>query len=298
MTRYLARKTLLYLLTFFVAVTIDWAIPRLMPGNPIDGLISRIQADSTASQELHGYFTKSFGLDQPLWRQYLNFWRGLLHGDLGPSIAYVGSTVSELIWAALPYTLALLVPAIVLSYIAGNRVGAMAARRKVLDNTALPVAYVLTATPYMWLALVLVVLPLVQVGALPRLRRLRLLAAAGVDAGVRAELPQPLVPPVPDAVPRLVRRLGDRDAEPDHLRARVGVLQLPPGARRSEQARPQVRLRQRRPAADVGPRARARRRRRRRARDGDRLRLPGHRHADHHRAPEPRLLPACRACSC
>jgi len=154
-TRYLARKITIYLFTFFVAVTIDWAIPRLMPGNPIDGLIARIQADSTASQELHGYFTKSFGLDQPLWKQYANFWRGLVHGDLGPSIAYVGSTVSELIWAALPYTLALLVPAIVLSYIAGNRVGAMAARRKSLDNTVLPLGYILTATPYMWLALVL-----------------------------------------------------------------------------------------------------------------------------------------------
>ena len=152
MTHYLARKSLLYLLTFWFAVTIDWLIPRLMPGDPIDGLIGRIQADSTASQELHGYFTESFELDQPLWRQYLNFWRGLVQGDLGPSITYVGSTVSELIWAAIPYTLALLIPAIVLSYIAGNRVGAMAARRKSLDNTVLPAAYVLTATPYMWLA--------------------------------------------------------------------------------------------------------------------------------------------------
>ena len=167
MTRYLARKSFLYLLTFFFAVTIDWAIPRLMPGDPIDGLIGRIRADSTASQELKGYFTESFGLDQPLWKQYLNFWRGLLHGDLGPSIAYVGSTVSELIWAAVPYTLALLVPAIVLSYIAGNRVGAMAARRKVLDNTVLPVAYVLTATPYMWLALVLAYFLAFQWGLFP-----------------------------------------------------------------------------------------------------------------------------------
>ena len=155
MYRYLARKSLIYLLTFFVAVTIDWAIPRLMPGDPIAGLISRLQADSTASQELHGYFTESFGLDQPLWTQYVNFWRGLLQGDLGPSIAYVGSSVSDLILQAVPYTLAILVPAIVLSYIAGNRVGAMAARRKVLDNTILPVGYILTATPYMWLSLVL-----------------------------------------------------------------------------------------------------------------------------------------------
>jgi peptide/nickel transport system permease protein len=153
--RYLARKLVLYLLTFFVAVTIDWLIPRLMPGDPIEGLIARIQVNPTAAAELQGYFTESFGLDQPLWRQYVNFWLGLFHGDLGPSIAYVGSSVTDLIKGAIPYTLALLVPAIVLSYIAGNRVGALAARRKVLDNTALPFAYVLTATPYMWLALVL-----------------------------------------------------------------------------------------------------------------------------------------------
>lgn len=97
MSRYLARKIVIYLLTFFVAVTIDWAIPRLMPGDPVSGLISRLQTDPTAAQEMHGYFTESFGLDQPLWKQYLNFWLGLAHGDLGPSIAYVGSSVSELI---------------------------------------------------------------------------------------------------------------------------------------------------------------------------------------------------------
>ena len=182
MYRYLARKSLIYLLTFFVAVTIDWAIPRLMPGDPIAGLISRLQADSTASQELHGYFTESFGLDQPLWTQYVNFWRGLLQGDLGPSIAYVGSSVSDLILQAVPYTLAILVPAIVLSYIAGNRVGAMAARRKVLDNTILPAGYILTATPYMWLSLVLAYFLAAKFADLPRLGRLRLLTAAGLDA--------------------------------------------------------------------------------------------------------------------
>ena len=167
MARYLTRKLTIYLLTFFVAVSIDWAIPRLMPGDPIDGLIARLQADSTASQELHGYFTESFELDQPLWKQYLLFWRGLLQGDLGLSITYVGSSVSELIWAALPYTLALLIPAILLSYIAGNRVGAMAARRRVLDNTVLPVSYILTATPYVFLAVLLAYVVAFQWAVLP-----------------------------------------------------------------------------------------------------------------------------------
>ena len=84
MTRYLARKFVLYLTTFFLAVTINRAIPRLMPGDPVQGLIARLRADSTASQELEGYFTKSFGLDRPLWQQYLDFWRGLLHGEVAP----------------------------------------------------------------------------------------------------------------------------------------------------------------------------------------------------------------------
>ena len=155
MTRYLARKVVIYLFTFFVAVTIDWAIPRFMPGDPIEGLLSRMHAQPGATEQLTGYYTKAFGFDVPLWQQYLNFWAALLHGDLGRSIANYPTPVSELIMGALPYTLALLVPAILLSFWAGNKVGALAARRKVLDNTVLPASYVLTATPQMWLGIVL-----------------------------------------------------------------------------------------------------------------------------------------------
>jgi peptide/nickel transport system permease protein len=155
-TRYLARKVTIYLVTFFVAVTIDWAIPRFMPGDPIERLLSRMQAQPAAEEALSGYYTNAFGFDVPLWKQYLNFWAALFHGDLGLSVANFPTPVSELILGALPYTLALLVPAIVLSFWAGNKVGALAARRKTLDNTVLPASYVLTATPQMWLGMVLV----------------------------------------------------------------------------------------------------------------------------------------------
>jgi peptide/nickel transport system permease protein len=154
--RYLSRKVLVYLLTFWVAVTIDWAIPRFMPGDPVEGLLSRMHAQPSSEQALSGYYSKAFGFDVPIWKQYLNFWAALFHGDLGRSIQNFPTTVSELILSALPYTLALLVPAIVLSFWAGNKVGALAARRKVLDNTVLPTSYVLTATPQMWLGIVLV----------------------------------------------------------------------------------------------------------------------------------------------
>ncbi|HET8743116.1 MAG TPA: ABC transporter permease [Gaiella sp.] len=155
MLRYLSRKIVVYLLTFWVAVTVDWAIPRFMPGDPIEGLLSRMQAQPAAEKALSGYYSQAFGFDVPLWKQYLNFWAALFHGDLGRSITNFPTSVSELIMSALPYTLALLVPAILLSFWAGNKVGALAARRKVLDNTVLPASYVLTATPQMWLGIVL-----------------------------------------------------------------------------------------------------------------------------------------------
>ena len=102
MGRYLARKILIDALTFFVAVTIDWAIPRFMPGDPIEGLLSRMQAQPSASEELTGDYTEAFGFDVPLWQQYLNFWAALFHGDLGLSIANFPTPVTELIMGALP----------------------------------------------------------------------------------------------------------------------------------------------------------------------------------------------------
>ena len=111
MWRYLFRKVSIYVVTFVVAVTIDWAIPRFMPGDPVERLLSRMQAQPQASEELTGFYTKAFGFDVPLWKQYLNFWAALFHGDLGRSITNFPTPVSELIMGALPYTLALLVPA-------------------------------------------------------------------------------------------------------------------------------------------------------------------------------------------
>jgi peptide/nickel transport system permease protein len=152
--RYFTRKLLTYVLAFFVGTSIDWGIPRLMPGNPVQVYLSKFSLESAGAWEsLNKVFTKAFGLNVPLWRQYLNFWDGVIHGNFGVSYYEFPEPVTHVIRSAIPYTLALLVPAIVLSYILGNRVGAMAARRKALDNTILPVGYVFQATPYAWLAL-------------------------------------------------------------------------------------------------------------------------------------------------
>ena len=156
MRRYFLRKILIYLLTFFVAVTIDWMIPRFMPGDPVMNMLAKAGSMHAEAQEvMYGYLTSSFGLDLPAWQQYLNFWKALFHGDLGVSILQFPKPVFDVIKSALPYDLLLLVPSILLSYLAGNKFGAYAARSKRLDNTMLPVGYILTATPYMWLGILL-----------------------------------------------------------------------------------------------------------------------------------------------
>jgi peptide/nickel transport system permease protein len=151
--RYFGRKLFIYALTFFVAATVDWMIPRFMPGNPVQSLLSRRQVAPEAVPDLIAYYNNLFGLDQPIFQQYLNFWGSLSHGDLGRSVYLSGRPVADVILAALPYTLALLIPAILLSWWTGNKFGALAARRGVLDNAVLPIGYILSATPYMWLAI-------------------------------------------------------------------------------------------------------------------------------------------------
>jgi peptide/nickel transport system permease protein len=154
--RYFGRKLFTYAVTFFVAVTVDWAIPRFMPGDPVQAMIYRAQVNNAATAKaLSVFYKQSFGLNHPIWRQYLNFWDAVLHGNLGLSVWLFPEPVTHVILQALPYTLGLLLPAILLSWWAGNKAGALAARGKVLDNTVLPLGYILTATPYMWLGIML-----------------------------------------------------------------------------------------------------------------------------------------------
>ena len=155
MKQYFSRKLLIYILTFFLAVTIDWMIPRFMPGDPVQNMLSRAALHAEAQEVMRGYFNAAFGLDVPVWQQYLNFWKALFHGDLGTSVYLFPQQVKDVIMKAVPYDLFLLVPAILLSWIAGNKFGAWAARTKWLDNTVLPIGYLLTATPYMWLGILL-----------------------------------------------------------------------------------------------------------------------------------------------
>jgi peptide/nickel transport system permease protein len=155
MRKYFGRKIIIYLLTFFLAVTIDWMIPRFMPGDPVTNMLARASVNSTAYSVMYDYYSHLFGFDLPVWQQYLNFWGNLLQGNLGVSVYLFPKPVTKVLMDAVPWDIFLLLPAIILSWIAGNNFGAAAARSKWLDNTVSPVGYILSATPYMWLGILL-----------------------------------------------------------------------------------------------------------------------------------------------
>jgi peptide/nickel transport system permease protein len=155
MYRYLGRKVLTYVLAFVLAVTVDWIIPRLMPGDPIEGILTKYQLQPGAAKYTYHHFYTLFGFNHPEWVQYFLFWKNLFHLNFQTSLYFFPSSVSSVIAQHILFTIALMVPAIVLSYLVGNRLGALAARRKVLDNTVLPACYIVSGTPYQWLALLL-----------------------------------------------------------------------------------------------------------------------------------------------
>jgi peptide/nickel transport system permease protein len=153
--RFLSRKLVTYLIAFVIGVTVDWGIPRLIPGDPVQAYLSQFRLQPAGYDALYKTMSEAFGTNGSAWDQYLHYWQSILTWNMGVSIGNFPARVTTLIGQALPYTLALLIPAIALSYVLGNRLGAAAARRKGLDNSVLPLGYVFQAMPYPWLALII-----------------------------------------------------------------------------------------------------------------------------------------------
>ena len=84
---YVAKRALQLLLIVFVAVTINFLIPRLIPGDPVESALQTKMAMTgnvnVDVQAVAAAYRAKFGLDKPLWLQYVNYWGSLLNRDLG-----------------------------------------------------------------------------------------------------------------------------------------------------------------------------------------------------------------------
>jgi len=152
----LARRLVFYAVTAYVAVSVNFFLPHMMPGNPVETMIASAggQLDQRSVEALKAQFGVDTG--QSLWAQYWHYWGQLLQGNLGISISKYPSTVSQTIGSALWWTVILVGTATVISFILGTLIGAIVGWRRgsVLDNL-LPAATFFQAIPYFFLATVL-----------------------------------------------------------------------------------------------------------------------------------------------
>lgn len=157
--RFLLQRVAFYLFTAWAAITLNFLIPRMVPGDPVQSLISRnqgrISTDAIASLRV------LFGLDknENLWEQYLAYWRQLLHGDLGLSFTFFPTPVSTVIGDSLPWTVGLVGITTIVSFLLGTALGVGAGwRRGSWIDALLPATTFLSSIPYFWLGLVAIAL--------------------------------------------------------------------------------------------------------------------------------------------
>lgn len=154
------RRLGVYLLAAWVALTVSFLLPRVVPGNPVAGAVARASQSGACNEQcvLAVEEQLGFNVHTSLWDQYLQYGGNLLHGDLGHSWSE-NASVSSLIVSYLPWTLGLLGVATILSFVAGTAIGTLVAwRRGTWTDWVMPVATFFQAVPYFFLALVVVLI--------------------------------------------------------------------------------------------------------------------------------------------
>ena len=153
--RFILQRLGFYLLAAWAALTLNFFLPRLMPGDPATSLFARFrgQLRPEAMQALR----EAFGLTpQPLIEQYFTYLGHVLRGDFGVSVAYFPSPVSTIVGTGLLWTMFLAGTALVVSFAIGTLLGVAAAwwRGGWMDTLLPPALALLGAFPYFWLAMV------------------------------------------------------------------------------------------------------------------------------------------------
>jgi len=153
--RTILRRAEFFVLTLWAAITLNFALPRMMPGNPAEAMMAHYQGklNPTAMHALE----VAFGIktNQSIWQQYIQYLGDLAQFKFGISISHFPTPVGEVVMQALPWTLALAGVTTVISFALGTIVGMIAAWRRggVADSLLPPVFVVVSALPYFWLGL-------------------------------------------------------------------------------------------------------------------------------------------------
>ncbi|GAA2667926.1 MULTISPECIES: ABC transporter permease [Actinosynnema] len=153
------KRIAFYAFTAWAALTINFFIPRLIPGDPVQALITKSRGQMTTEAVESLYIL--FGLDKEasLVEQYFRYLGQVFTGDLGMSFTFFPTPVSEVISGGLPWTVGLVGITTVLGFLLGTALGTVVGwRRGSLADLLIPVTTFLSSIPYFWLGLLAIAL--------------------------------------------------------------------------------------------------------------------------------------------
>ena len=156
--RYFLNKIGLLLLTLWAAVTLNFLLPRFMPGDPTDAAIAKLSQNGPVTDATRAAIEAQLGVpDGSIWEQYVQYLGQVVRLDFGVSYTFYPQSVAELVTEALPYTLVLVGLVTVLAFIIGTLLGVLAAWKRNTWIDALPTltGSFMSTFPYFWTALLL-----------------------------------------------------------------------------------------------------------------------------------------------
>ena len=129
---YFLKRLLQFFVIAFLAATINFFFPRMSGQDPIRQKLVQLQSQgvNVSSEEVAGLvetYNAKFGLDQPMWRQYLNYLGNMARLDFGVSISNYPATVGSMLARSIPWTIGLLLTATLISFTIGTVIGALLA---------------------------------------------------------------------------------------------------------------------------------------------------------------------------
>ncbi len=167
--RFLVRRMVLFVVTLWIALTINFFIPRLMPGNPAEAMMARFRGrvNPDALKALEAAF--GINTQKPLIEQYFEYLGNTVTGHFGTSLTFFPQPVSSVLATALPWTVGLVGATTIIAFLLGTLIGLVAGWRRggILDSVLPPVFIITGALPFFWVGLLLVLVFSVTLNVLP-----------------------------------------------------------------------------------------------------------------------------------
>lgn len=160
--KYFFNKLAWFLVTLVFAFILNFILPRTMPGDPVAAIVARLaqgMSNSTGVQAIYQQYADQFGTNKPMLEQFFLYMRNVVQGDFGFSFSQYPRTVADVISASIGWTLALQFPAIIVGWLIGNTLGALAAYLKGgFDKVIMPVSIFVSSFPPFGMAVIILVI--------------------------------------------------------------------------------------------------------------------------------------------